>query len=176
MKKILALLLAASMALTFASCGGEAAGSKDAGNDTAAGEDAAAAAYDVALDNGKTITINGEADAAISALGAHIDLMEAPSCVHDGNDKVYTYDGYTVTTSPAADGSQYVAELALTSDVVALANGLYIGCTMAEVKKAYGEEFTESFGVYKYELPGVTLSIVADGDVVSGITFASAAQ
>ena len=87
MKKIPALLLAASLALTMAACGGEAA---PAGNDTAEGgapgiEAEAAAEYPVTLDNGKTITINGAADAAISALGEHIDFMEAPSCVHDGN-------------------------------------------------------------------------------------------
>ena len=177
MKKIPALLLAASLALTMAACGGEAA---PAGNDTAEGgapgiEAEAAAEYPVTLDNGKTITINGAADAAISALGEHIDFMEAPSCVHDGNDKVYTYDGCTVTTSPDAGGNQYVAELSLISDVVALDNGLYIGCTLAEAKKAFGEEFTESFGVLKYELPGVTISVVAEGDTVTGITFASAA-
>lgn len=175
MKKILAFLLAASLALTMAACGGEAAST----NDTAGGTDTAAVSaaepYAVALDNGKTVTINGEANAAIAALGTQLDFMEAPSCVHEGSDKVYTYDGYTVTTSPDGKGGEYVAELALTSDVVALDNGLYIGCALADVKKAYGEDFTESFGVYKYELAGATLSVIAEGDTVTGITFASAA-
>ena len=173
MKKLLALLLAASIAVTLAACGGESAST---GDGSKSGTEASAAAeHPITLDNGKTITINGDADAAIAALGAHIDLMEAPSCVHDGSDKVYTYDGYTVTTSPAADGSQYVAELSLTSDVVALDSGLYIGCTLAEAKKVFGEEGTESFGVVKYELDGMTVSIIADGDTVTGITFASSA-
>jgi len=176
MKQIFALLLAASLALTMAACG---SGSTPAGNDTAVGESTppaeTAPEYSISLDNGNTIAINANAETTISALGAHIDFMEAPSCVHEGSDKVYTYDGYTVTTSPDAAGGQYVAELTLTSDVVALDNGLYIGCTLAEAKKAYGEDFTESFGVLKYELPGVTISVVADGDTVTGITFASAA-
>lgn len=180
MKKLLAILLAAAVITASLTACGEGAAS---GADTTAGTEdpaadgvTAAQTHAVTLDNGNTVVINDDADAVLGKLGAHLDLMEAPSCVHEGTDRVYTYDGYTVTTSPRADGTQYVAELSLTSDVVALDNGIYLGCTLAEVKKAFGDDFTESFGVLKYELPGVVISVVADGDTVTGLTFSSAAN
>ncbi|MBE6613297.1 MAG: hypothetical protein E7632_12485, partial [Ruminococcaceae bacterium] len=153
MKKFLAILLAALMAFTMAACGGAASDDTDAaGNDAASAQNHATCT--VTLDSGAVIVIGGAANDTVSKLGDHIDYMEAPSCVHEGSDKVYTYDGYTVTTSPDAAGNEYVAELALTSDVVALDNGVYIGCTLDEVKAAFGDSFEESFGVCKFTLDG----------------------
>ena len=39
-----------------------------------------------------------------SVLGAPADRAEAPSCVHEGNDVLYYYDGLEITTSPSARG------------------------------------------------------------------------
>ncbi len=183
MKKLLALFLASLLALSIASCGTEqpesndtdnsSNGTEDIGDDTTPVVEDTYDTYLCTLDNGMTIEIGGAADDTIAKLGEHIDYMEAPSCVHEGSDKVYTYDGYTVTTSPAADGSEYVAELSLTSDVVALENGLMIGSMLSDMTNALGEDYEESFGVYKYSIEGAIISVLLDGDMVSAITVSS---
>ncbi len=197
MNKLLHLFLAATIALSLVACGTDAPieGTTDGGGTTASDgttapnettapaetsdsektvEPSKAVEYPITLEGGTTIVINSEAKATLDKLGAHIDYMEAPSCVHEGSDKIYTYDGYTVTVSPNGKGGEFVAEFSLTSDVVALDNGIYVGCTVAEIKKAYGEDYNESFGVIKYEKPGASISVIADGDTVTGITFSAA--
>ncbi|MBQ8508872.1 MAG: hypothetical protein IJ493_03095 [Clostridia bacterium] len=194
MKKLAILLLALTM--TLAACGGEpvqsgsdtpsagadgttASGtlSDDTAADTTAkpsGDDktAALAAYECKLDSGVTITIGGVSADVLAPLGDHIDYMEAPSCVRDGTDKVYTYDGFTVTSSPRADGSECISEMSLTSDAVAFENGLTIGVSGDDVTAALGEDFTEQFGVRKYAVDGVTISVILDGDAVTGVSVA----
>ena len=172
MKKLLSLLVTALLVgAALTSCGGSESGD-DSGKSGIS--DTKAAVYTVTLDSGAVIKIGDDADPVISALGTHLDLMEAPSCVHEGTDRVYMYDGYTVTTSPRADGSQYVAEITLTSDVVALDNGVYIGCSVDELTAAFGDDYKDSFGVYTYTLEGATVSAVIDGDAVSALTISSA--
>lgn len=195
MKNLLILLLTLSLALVLAACGETAQGNVTDSGTNGSGDDAPVSVdttdstessdtsdttapekvtiYAVKLDNGTVIELGGEADALIASLGDPVDYMEAPSCIHTGYDKVYTYDGYSINTSPAADGTQYIAELALLSDVVAFEDGLMIGGTAADVEAQFGTEFDEQFGVRTYKLDGVTVSITLDGDTVTGITLSS---
>ena len=140
-------------------------------NDTSAPE--TISTYEIKLDNGVTVVIGGDAEALIASLGEPVDYMEAPSCIHEGFDKVYTYDGYSINTSPDANGKQYVAELALLSDAVALENGLMIGGTASDVEAAFGTDCEDQFGVRIYKLDGVTVSITIDADSVTAITLSS---
>ena len=99
-------------------------------------------------------------------------MMEAPSCVHEGFDRVYTYAGlYTVLTSPDASGAEYIAEISLLSDLVALdVSGTYlmIGSAESDIKAAFGDPAEDAFGVQKYNLDGANLTVTVDGGVVSG--------
>lgn len=130
--------------------------------------------YECKLDNGVNITLGSNADEAvkslIDALGEALDFMEAPSCVHPGNDKVYTFEGFTVTTSPDANGDEYVAELSFLSDSVGFDNGIMIGSSESDVTASFGSEFEESFGVRKYSLDGATLTIIFSDDAVSAMS------
>ncbi|MBQ8552292.1 MAG: hypothetical protein IJ428_05715 [Clostridia bacterium] len=192
MKK-LSILLALALTFSLASCGEVTDRSVDTGNEdtdgaiesvnTTADETAAKEAdttapeaietYTAVLDNGTTVIVGGEADMFITTQGEPLNYMEAPSCIHEGFDKVYTFDGYSVTTSPAADKTQYIAELSLLSDAVALEGGLMIGGSASDAEAVFGTEYEEQFGVRKYTLEGATVSIVLDGDTVSGITISS---
>ncbi len=194
MKKLIILLLSLTLSLTV-SCG-EVSPVNDDTKDTettsaeaittdAATEDTEPAdtvqvsqssVFTAVLDNGITVIIGGDAEELISALGDPADYMEAPSCIHEGFDKVYTYDGYSITTSPAADKTQYIAELSLLSDAVALEGGLMIGSGVSDVEAVFGTDFEEQFGVRKYTLDGAAASIILDGDTVSGITISSTNQ
>ncbi len=130
--------------------------------------------YTVELDNGATIPMGAIADSTISELGAPNSVVEAPSCVYDGVDKVYGYGSFTVTTSPDANGNERISELSLTSDAVSFTNGISIGSDKAAVVDAFGTDYTESFGVLKFNLSGAEISVViGDDGTVFALTVAA---
>lgn len=130
--------------------------------------------YECALSDGEIVVIGAPVGDTIEKLDAkygQTDYMEAVSCVHEGFDKVYTFTGFTVSTSPAADGTEYITELSLLSDETQLENGIMIGSASADVTSAFGEDFTEKFGVRVYEINGVKLSIIFTDDLVTALSF-----
>ena len=199
MKKTLALLLLAALTASMLSCGNDSttsdttdsvSGTPDTavtdaaaiGDETAAVTEAQTEApaqntpavdgYTCVFDNGISIKLGSPAADALAVLGDYSDMMEAPSCVHEGFDRVYTYAGlYTVLTSPDASGAEYIAEISLLSDLVALdVSGTYlmIGSAESDIKAAFGNPAEDAFGVQKYNLDGANLTVTVDGGVVSG--------
>ena len=199
MKKICSLLLIAALAAAFASCGGDtdtttdsasvtgnadtqtvtetqptgdAAPETEAVTEAPAQTASAVEGYTCIFDNGLSLKLGDAAD-AISVLGDYSDMMEAPSCVHEGYDRVYTWAGlYTVTTSPNASGTEYIAEISLLSDLVALdVNGSYlmIGSPEADIKSAFGDPAEDAFGVQKYFIDGANITVTVDGGAVTGL-------
>ena len=196
MKKTLSLLMIAALTAALISCGSDTSVSKDTasadvqspeaaetqlvGDETAAVTEASAPSvqtpavqgYTCVFDNGISLELGSPAADALALLGDYSDMMEAPSCVHEGFDRVYTYSGlYTVTTMPNASGNEYVAEISLLSDLVALdVNGAYlmIGSAESDVKGAFGEPAEDAFGVQKYHIDGATVTVTVDGGAVSG--------
>ena len=124
------------------------------------------------FENGTEIAISK----ALPALGEYLDYAEATSCIHPGMDKVYTYNGFTVTTSPDANGNDLVSEVALISDTAVLAGGISIGCDKSVIEDVYGNDYTEEFGVMKYEKDGVIISVVLDNSSKVTSFVISAAQ
>lgn len=140
-------------------------------------EEEKTAGYVCAFDNGVSIEMGALADSVISGLGDPLNYAEAPSCIHEGTDKVYTFDGYTVTTSPDENGNNRIYEVSLLSDIVALESGVTIGSAMDKVVSVFGEEYTEQFGVLQYSLEGANVSVVLDGDsYVTGLVFTANAE
>ena len=199
MKKTLALLLLAALTASMLSCGNDSttsdttdsvSGTPDTavteaaviGDETAAVTEAQTEApaqntpavdgYTCVFDNGISVKLGSPAADALAVLGDYSDMMEAPSCVHEGFDRVYTYAGlYTVLTSPDASGAEYIAEISLLSDLVALdVSGTYlmIGSAESDIKAAFGDPTKNTFGVQKYNLDGANLTVTVDGGVVSG--------
>ena len=199
MKKTLALLLLAALTASMLSCGNDSttsdttdsiSGTPDTavteatviGDETAAVTEAQTEAtaqntpavdgYTCVFDNGISVKLGSPAADALVVLGDYSDMMEAPSCVHEGFDRVYTYAGlYTVLTSPDASGAEYIAEISLLSDLVALdVSGTYlmIGSAESDIKAAFGDPAEDAFGVQKYNLDGANLTVTVDGGVVSG--------
>ncbi|MCI8388769.1 MAG: hypothetical protein HFE63_09915 [Clostridiales bacterium] len=132
--------------------------------------------YECKLDNGNTIVIGTKAEDTIKSLGEPLDFMEAPSCVHPGSDKVYTFDGFTVSTSPDAAGVEYITELSLLSDVVALESGIMIGSSADDVTAALGSDFTEKFGVRTYLIDDITISITFTDDYITAFSISKPMQ
>ena len=199
MKKTLSLLLLAALTASMLSCsndsttpdttdsvsgtpvtavteaaviGHETAAVTEAQTEAPAQNTPAVDGYTCVFDNGISVKLGSPAADALAVLGDYSDMMEAPSCVHEGFDRVYTYAGlYTVLTSPDASGAEYIAEISLLSDLVALdVSGTYlmIGSAESDIKAAFGDPAEDAFGVQKYNLDGANLTVTVDGGVVSG--------
>ena len=199
MKKTLSLLLLAALTASMLSCSndsttpdttdsvsgtpdtavteaavidGETAAVTEAQTEAPAQNTPAVDGYTCVFDNGISVKLGSPAADALAVLGDYSDMMEAPSCVHEGFDRVYTYAGlYTVLTSPDASGAEYIAEISLLSDLVALdVSGTYlmIGSAESDIKAAFGDPAEDAFGVQKYNLDGANLTVTVDGGVVSG--------
>lgn len=108
----------------------------------------------VSFAGGTALRVGAPADEVIGALGAYKEKLEAPSCVHPGNDVLYYYDGYTVMTSPDASGRNMVSGFEIGTSAAKLANGITVGSTADEVKAAFGSAYTEAFGLIVYDLTG----------------------
>lgn len=183
MKKTIFTLLLAAVMCTAVSCGADETADTDAAaavQETAADSadelasaiaDVVKTGYIVELDDGTTFVMGALADDTVAALGEPVSLTEAPSCVHEGMDKLYNFGSYTLTTSPDADGKARIQEISLTSDAVSLADGLSIGSDKAAVEASFGTEYTDNFGVMQFSLDGADVSVVLDSDdCVSGLT------
>ena len=121
-------------------------------------------AYVCVFEDGTAIEIGVAADAVVASLGTPLNVAEAPSCIHEGTDRIYSYNGFTLTTSPDADGTNRVHEVALTSDAVGLEGGMYIGAPLDAVTAALGNDYTEQFGVLQYLVGNAKISVVLDED------------
>ncbi len=126
----------------------------------------------VSFESGLKIKLGSPADDAIAACGEPVDLFEAPSCINEGTDRNYTYNGYLVSTSPDADGNQFVASVELLTSDAVLENGISIGSPIADALGAFGDGYEESFGVYTYDLGEYTISITAEAEAVIALAYA----
>mgnify|MGYP003310227199 CR=1 FL=1 len=132
--------------------------------------------YTCVFADGRQITLGEKADSFLASFGDYSDVMEAPSCIHEGFDRVYSFDGFTVTTSPDGSGFDYVVEVALTGWECVLENGIHVGSTMAGVEAVYGTEYEDLFGQIKYSLGSTEALFLIDGGVVANIAFTEAAE
>ena len=174
MKKIFALILALTMVLTMAACGGDAAETTApaAGNNTPALNaptlpDPASWKYTV---QGVDILMHAPAAPILEALGEPVSYTEEASCAFTGLDKTYYYGGFYIQTYPMGD-EDYIYSAWLVDDSSTTPEGIYIGATQAEVESAYGSDGFN--GSNAYIMPGTTstLTVIIDGGVVSSIQY-----
>ena len=129
------------------------------------------AAEGFSLPVGDVVLTPGAAMDVTALLGEPLDQQTAPSCVHKGDDIVYTYDGLEIATSPSPAG-QYITSVTLTSDVYTTAEGIFIGSTAAEMTATYGETEAQ-FGRYVYTKGKSTLTFMTDdAGTVTAIAYA----
>lgn len=183
MKKILMILILTAVCLFTAACGETDTGVNETtaadtekesetvvSGETEKSEDNAdtVGGWVFTLEDGTSITLGG----AFPELGEPLSYAEAVSCIHPGMDKVYTYDGFSVTTSPDAGGNDYVSEFALISDSAVLDNGIKIGALKDVVISVFGDGYTDQFGVMQYEFGDTVISAVIEADAI--ISFVAA--
>ena len=89
-----------------------------------------------------------------------------PSCAFEGMDKTYSYPGFDVTTYTKG-GSDYVSGVIFWDDSVATAEGVYIGQTLEDIRKAYGADVSGETSVSLTRGASKLLFLLKDGAVSS---------
>lgn len=101
------------------------------------------------FNNGKITLVPGEKFVPEDeGLGETVKYMEAPSCYYDGLDKIFTYNGYKVTTYPA-DGGDYIQDITIEGTYKS-AKGIGVGDSLSSVLSAYGENAEITGKLYRY--------------------------
>lgn len=141
MKKLVILLALAVVLL--AGCG-KANGNKE--NTTTEANKALEVSYTI---NEVKVVPGTDFAEAYAVLGEPKEFTEAASCYFDGNDKVFTYEGFEVRTYPSGD-KDFVLDICLQSDEYKTDKGITIGSSVEEVIAAYGEAYELTGKTYKY--------------------------
>lgn len=127
-----------------------------------------------ALTVGEIRLLPGEVADVEALLGAADDRLEAPSCLHDGNDTVYYYDGLEIVTSPSAAGD-YIISVTVSGEGIAAEEGFSVGDTFSGVQSlgAADEELSApDFGRYVYTRGDTSLTLLVTDDVITSISYA----
>lgn len=179
-RNLLCSLLALTMALSLAACGGKGQPGSSGGQTSQPGQTSQSAqpgqstqpggvdVTEYVFRTGDTVvSIDQDMAEVLAALGEPKEYFEAESCAFEGMDKTYTYSGFVITTRP--DGEKdYVNSIILSDDSVTTPEGIYIGSAAADVTAAYGEstEATDTF--LPYTKGNTSLNFVlSNGKVIS---------
>lgn len=97
--------------------------------------------FDMALViGGKTYPVRVDSKEVLEALGSDYKYAETISCVYEGYDKTFTYEGIVVSTVPV-DDKDVIEMFSVTGGDYKTTRGIGIGASREEVVKAYGENF-----------------------------------
>ena len=146
MKKALALVLCALLALTAA---------------LAEGYTAPEAGSPLTLEGDMGLVVDGawygilnDYAALEGALGEADDCIAAPSCVFKGDDKEFVYDGMSIYTNPLGDMDVWM-EAYITAGDWTTTRGIGIGSTADDILAAYGDGYySDNEDMMTYSLSG----------------------
>ena len=148
----------------------ESTSDKEPGN----GSQTDTGAYDGFSFTYKTLNLNPgmKWDETVAAqLGEPISYFEAKSCVFEGIDRMFTYPGFEIDTSPDGRGGDAVTTVYLLDDSVTTPEGAYIGCSKSLVERLYGEYFGPEENSKSYERGGTELKFVLKDETVVSICY-----
>lgn len=171
MKKLIAILLVLTMALSLIACGNKTEDPGALEITKAATEPEADVAAEVKLQfvyEGVTM-IPGQAFDA-SAMPEYDSLYTVPSCALEGTDNVYNYGGFEVTAFDQGEG-EFIYSVYIVDDSVATPEGLKIGDTVQDVVELYGTEYQDNDGEYIYTQGEVMFIVLFEGDSVVSIEY-----
>ncbi len=122
-----------------------------------------------------TIPMNVDAAPIVEELGEPADYFEAASCAFQGLDKIFYYNGFEVGTYPNGD-TDMISYVNLLDDTVTTDQGIYLGSTLADMKAAYGEDYTNEGTAYIYRKGETKLTFIVENDAVTQITYAAVVE
>ena len=128
--------------------------------------------------DGKWYPVRVDSAEVLSVLGDDCKKDETISCVYDGYDKTFTYDGIVVSTVP--DGGVDIVEMfTITGGDYTTTRNIGVGATRDEVIAAYGENYWDD-GYLTYTESGdenniseMRIQFLLENDVVTEINIYS---
>ncbi len=126
---------------------------------------------------GTTIAMHAEAAPVLAALGTPKEYFEAESCAFQGMERSYVFSGFKVTTYEL-DKVDHIASVLILDDSVATPEGVFMNATLADVVKAYGDQYEQNLGLYKYASASakMNLSFLLEDDHVTSIEYVALAS
>lgn len=119
---------------------------------------------------GVTIAPGDEMERVLRDLGDPNSTYESPSCLFEGNDLVYSYDGFELNAA-VIDGKEMCVAVFLTDESVQTPEGIAIGSSLTDMLEAFGEPDKEEVGQYTWLDDDSELVIVVIDDSVSSISY-----
>lgn len=126
--------------------------------------------------------LNTDVSSLLEAFGEDFSVSTAPSCLYDGEDKVFDYTFASIFTYPSGD-IDLIDEIYIFDGDYQTPKGIKIGSTLSEVKAQYGSEGNLDDSFYVYVLSGdiedmksPKLFFDISDDKVVGISFYAASN
>ena len=105
-----------------------------------------------------------------SALPKCSDVSEVPSCAFDGNDKIYNYGAFELTTYFDED-EERVYSIYFLNPNLPTTEGLCLGDTVDDMKALYGEAYEAEETAYTYTRGETSLMIITKNDIVVSMEY-----
>lgn len=121
------------------------------------------------------LSIYAQAGELLKALGEPLSCLEAASCAFQGTDHIYNFGAYEITTYEKGS-REYIYDIYLLDDSVMTAEGIYIGCSKADMEAAYGTNYEETTGACTYQKDGMTLQFIIENSMITAIRYNGAPQ
>ena len=127
--------------------------------------------------DGNVHIVLGDAGNLIGFLGEPTVYSAAPSCLFEGEDKLFEFADLIIYTIPDED-TDLIDGIDFLTDRFQTRRGITVGSTRDEVLAAYGEPFDQEYDliyVTDLEMGGTAprITFVMDGDTVSAISIYS---
>ena len=148
--------------MSLCACNGDTTDATDGGSDEGMSY---AAKY-----NGQTVKLGKKADTVLDKLGAPVSELNTGNCGGLGETTRYDYNDITLVVVDYENGDALIDQIVLNTDSAETAEGIYIGCSEADVIEAYGEgTLTGKTRVYREGEKELAIGI-EDG-IVSSIVY-----
>ena len=183
MKRTLISVTAAALAVTsvlaFAGCGKNEQSSADTAATTAAAQETTAAQAQSVIPesdtvftyNGAKVELNTPIDDMLAALGQANEVSSQLSCHGEGEDKTYSYNGFTVNSYPL-NGKDYVMEVVVNEAGIPTPKGVAVGDPVSKVTEAYGNNYKAVGVYYSYDAGNKkSLQFLIENDTVTEIDY-----
>lgn len=175
MKRVLLITLMTAV-LILSACGG---GAKEPVNEPVAGEFSKSDL--IFVYEGAEFPLDSDAAPLLKAFGDDYEVTTAPSCVYEGEDKLFEYADISIFTYPT-DGKDLIDEIYTVGGEYETNKGIKIGSSMQEVTEQYGQgELNSGDIIYtlsgsKDDMSSPKLTFELTDNIVSGISFYAASN
>ncbi len=126
-------------------------------------------------ESGYLFTVNNEKIAlgeefSKEKYGTEKSFYELSSCAFEGNDKVYEYEHFEITTF-GKNEKDYVLSIYFLDPTIQTSEGLAIGDMLDKMIELYGENYQKTGSLYEYKKDKSILRMIVNDDVVSSIEY-----